>query len=398
MPTEENFTIEKLVYGGDGLSRLDGKVVLTPYVLPGEVVRAEVEPVKKDLFRGRLIEVISQSASRVSPPCPYFQHCGGCHYQHTDPNFQVEQKRSILREALRRVGKIDFSGEIQTITGEPWGYRNRAQLHIEDGNVGYFEHGSHSLCPIERCVIASPALNEAISKLKGQLLENVNTTIELFTNETDTQVHIWDRLPASARRLLESLGTTGPIEYTGFRVSPNSFFQVNRYLVDDLVTCAVADSGGEWAVDLYAGVGLFSARLAQTFKRVTAVESSRRAFHDLRFNMERRELQVTAENQPAEDYLTGLRQTPELILADPPRTGLGKYAVRELLRIRAPQLAIVSCDPATLARDLQGLLAGGYHMRQITLVDLFPQTFHVETVVHLVAQVSDLRKTFSQNH
>jgi 23S rRNA (uracil1939-C5)-methyltransferase len=114
--------------------------------------------------------------------------------------------------------------------------------------------------------------------------------------------------------------------------------------------------------------------------------------------MERRELQVTAENRPAEDYLAGLRQTPELILADPPRTGLGKYAVRELLRIRAPQLAIVSCDPATLARDLQGLLAGGYHIRQITLVDLFPQTFHVETVVHLVAQVSDLRKTFSQNH
>jgi 23S rRNA (uracil1939-C5)-methyltransferase len=396
LPTEEIFTIEKLVYGGDGLARLDRKVVLTPYVLPGEVVRAEVERVKSDLFRGRLIEVISPSPSRVSPPCPYFLHCGGCHYQHADTTFQVEQKLSILREALRRVGKIEFSGEIRTVTGEPWGYRNRAQLHIEDGSIGYFEHGSHSLCPIAHCVIASPALNNAIAKLSGQLLENVNTTIELFTNETDTQVHVWDRLPASARRLLESLGTTGPIEYGGFRVSPNSFFQVNRYLVNELVECAVADSGGEWAIDLYAGVGLFSARLAETFKKVTAVESSRRAFHDLQFNIERRELQVAAENKSAEDYLTGLHQTPELILADPPRTGLGKYAVRELVRIRAPQLTIVSCDPATLARDLQGLLAGGYRIQQITLVDLFPQTFHLETVVHLVRQVSDLQKAFSE--
>jgi len=112
------------------LARLDGKVVLTPYVLPGEVVRAEVERVKRDLFRGRPIEVISPSVARVSPPCPFFLHCGGCHYQHTESSFQVEQKRLILQEALRRVGKIEFTGEIQTVAGEPWGYRNRAQLHI----------------------------------------------------------------------------------------------------------------------------------------------------------------------------------------------------------------------------------------------------------------------------
>jgi 23S rRNA (uracil1939-C5)-methyltransferase len=383
LPTEETFTIEKLVYGGDGLARLDGKVVLTPYVLPGEVVRAEVERVKRDLFRGRLIEVISPSASRVTPGCPYFLHCGGCHYQHTDSTFQVEQKVLILREALRRVGKIEFSGQIQTIAGEGWGYRNRAQFHIEDGNIGYFEHGSHSLCPIENCSISSPALNDAISKLKGQVSQHVTTTVELFTNETDTQVHVWDRVSAAAYRLFDSLGTTGPIDYGGFRVSPASFFQVNRYLTDALVKCAIGSSTGEWAVDLYAGVGLFSARLAETFQRVTAVESSRRAFQDLQFNIERRELTADSENQPVEDYLESLHQTPDLILADPPRSGLGKDSVRELVRVRAPQLTIVSCDPATLARDLQGLLAGGYNIQQLTMVDLFPQTFHLETVAHL---------------
>jgi 23S rRNA (uracil1939-C5)-methyltransferase len=383
LPPEKTLTIEKLVYGGDGLARLDGKVVLVPFVLPGEVVRAEIELVKRDLFRGRLIEVISPSAARVSPPCPYFLHCGGCHYQNADPAFQVEQKCSILRETLRRVGKIEFPGEIKAIAGEPWGYRNRVQLHIEDGAIGYFEHGSHSLCPIGRCAVASPALNDAIARLGDRSFQQVATTVELFTNETETQIHVWDRVPAKAYRLFQSLGTTGPIEYDRFRVSPNSFFQVNRYLVDALVQCATGDRGGDWAVDLYAGVGLFSARLAERFKRVTAVESSRAAFQDLVYNVERRSWPVAAENKSAEEYLKGLEQTPEVIMADPPRTGLGGEVVRELGRIRAPQLIIVSCDPATLARDLQSLLAGGYRIEQITMVDLFPQTFHLETVVHL---------------
>lgn len=382
MPTEEILTIEKLVYGGDGLARVDGKVVLIPYVLPGEIVRAQVERVKKDLFRGRLIEVISPAASRVSPPCQYFLHCGGCHYQHADTKFQVEQKVSILREALRRVGKIEFSGEIHSVSGHPWNYRNRVQLHIEDGSIGYFEQGSHSLCSIESCAVSSPALNDAIAKLNGRLPRLI-TTVEVFTNETETQFSLLDRLPASARRFFETLGTTGPIEYEGFRVSPHSFFQVNRYLIGDLVACAAGDRQGDWAVDLYAGVGLFSARLAARFKRVTAVEFSRPAFHDLVYNIQRRAFPVEAENKSAEEYLAGLEQTPEMIIADPPRSGLGKDVVEELARIQAPQLAIVSCDPATLARDLQGLLARGYSIEQITMIDLFPQTFHLETVVHL---------------
>ena len=382
MPTEEILTIEKLVYGGDGLARVDGRVVLIPYVLPGEIVRAEVNRVKNDVFRGKLIEMITPADERVPPPCPYFFHCGGCHYQHANSAFQVEQKRSILREALRRVGKVEFAGEIDAIAGESWEYRNRVQLHIRDGAVGYYEHGSHSLCPIERCAVASPALNVAIEKLSKEL-PPVTTTIELFTNETETQVTVFDRLPALVRPLFESLGTTEPIEYDGFRVSRNSFFQVNRFLMRDLVKCAT-ESEGQWAIDLYAGVGLFSARLAERFKRVTAVESNRSAFRDLEFNMERRALPVRAENTTSERYLATLDQTPDLILADPPRTGLGKDVVRELSRIRAPRLTLVSCDPATLARDLHWLLAAGYTIDKMTLVDLFPQTFHIETVVHLM--------------
>ena len=220
MSTEETLTIEKLVYGGDGLSRLDSKIVFTPYVLPGEHVRAEVDRIKNDLSRGRLMQVVEASTARVAPLCPYFERCGGCHYQHADYAFQVEQKRGILREALLRVGKVAFEGEIEAITGEPWAYRNRVQLHIQNGEIGYFEHGSHQLCAIDHCPIVSPALNAAISKLQANL-GRVSATVELFTNETGMQVNVLDRVPQSIYRSFESLGNSSPLEYNGFRVSRN---------------------------------------------------------------------------------------------------------------------------------------------------------------------------------
>jgi 23S rRNA (uracil1939-C5)-methyltransferase len=358
LPTEETLTIEKLVYGGEGLARLDGRVVLIPYVLPGEVVTAEVAPVKKDLFRGRLIGVLSPSSLRVTPPCPYFQRCGGCQYQHIDYAEQVEQKRSILREVLRRVGKIEFDGDIRAIAGEPWGYRNRIQLHADRGAVGYFEQGSRRLCQITHCPIASPALNDAISKLHVRPSEE---TVELFTNESEVQ-------------------TARPIDYAGFRVSRNSFFQVNRFLIDPLVECATAGREGNWAVDLYAGVGLFSRRLAKSFRKVTAVELGASAVRDLEHNLEGK---AEIRNCSTEQFLAECKEIPDFILADPPRAGLGKAAVADLGRIRAPRLTIISCDPATLSRDLRALLDARYSIEKITIVDLFPQTFHIETVVDL---------------
>src|SRR6202044_3840401 len=196
----ETLTIEKLVYGGEGLARLDSKVVLVPFVLPGEVVSVEIERAKNDLWRGRLIEVLQPSPLRIAPGCPYFQRCGGCQYQHIDYPAQLEQKREILREVLQRVGKIEFAGEIGVISGEPWQYRNRVQLHIADGNTGYFAQGSRDLCAIDHCPIASPKLNSTIAKMKEVLADfpSVTTAIELFTNETDVQVNVVDRVPRQA--------------------------------------------------------------------------------------------------------------------------------------------------------------------------------------------------------
>ena len=383
--SRQTLRIEKLVYGGDGLARSDAGVVLTPFVLPGELVHADVTRAKNDLLRAATVEIAEPAPGRVAAPCPYFARCGGCQYQHATYEFQVETKRSILREVLRRTGKIEFEGDIPAVTGEPWGYRNRTQLHVEKGKIGYFEAGSHRLCAIERCPISSPKLNEAIATLSRDLPRHLHfrARLELFTNETDIQVHLLDPVPYTARTLFDALGPTGAIEYGEFRVSRNSFFQVNRFLGEKLVETVLGNATGETALDLYAGVGLFSLALARRFGSVTAVESGVSAHRDLEFNAGRAGLKIDARRANAEDYLASLDSAPDWMVLDPPRSGLGRPIVNELSRLKGREVVIVSCDPSTLARDLRPLLDGGYEIQSITLVDLFPQTYHLETVTRL---------------
>ncbi|HLK64888.1 MAG TPA: class I SAM-dependent RNA methyltransferase [Bryobacteraceae bacterium] len=388
-------TVEKLIYGGDGLSRLDGRVVFTPYVLPGERVRVEAESEKPGLVRARTREVLDAAAERVTAPCPYFGRCGGCHYQHADYAFQLSAKRAILAEELRRLGKIELPGEIRVVAGEPWGYRNRVQLHAFQRRIGYWEARSHKLCAVEKCPIASPKLNEVIGILAGMARKprwpNFVRSFEIFTDEQQVQLNVQETDRPVARRFfdwcMESIPgmADGALDYQGrFRVSGNSFFQVNRFLSDPLVEAALSAAEGETALDLYAGVGLFSLPLAQRFGKVTAVESGSTAVRDLEFNAQRAGLaNIKTEQRQVEAYLAAIEKAPDFVLADPPRAGLGKAVVQRLCDLAPRQLTIVSCDPATLARDLAALLAAGYRVDELVLVDLFPQTFHVETVVRL---------------
>jgi 23S rRNA (uracil1939-C5)-methyltransferase len=390
-------TIEKLVYGGDGLARLDGQVVLAPFVLPGERVQATTERVKTGLLRGSSVRVLEAAPERVVPRCEYFANCGGCHYQHADYAFQLEQKREILRETLRRLGGFTYEGEINILSGEPWNYRNRIQLHFDGREGGFHKAGSHNLCAIDHCHISSPLLNQAIQKLQSAAKEpewpEFLRSLELFTDETQLQLNIVDSLRPVAARFFEWCGTFlpslvhGPIEYrTGeqmYRISRGSFFQVNRFLIDTLVQEVVGEGGGRHAVDLYAGVGLFSLPLSWCFEKVDAVEHGGPAYRDLEWNVGRSSKAVRPAKTSAEEFLRNLTEAPELIVADPPRAGLGKEATAELLRVKAPKLTFVSCDPATLARDVKKLLTD-YRIERLTLVDLFPQTYHFEAVVHLV--------------
>lgn len=385
MPEQLQLTIEKLVYGGHGLSRDNGRVVLTPLVLPGEQIVAE----QVDKLHARLVRVENPAEERVPAPCPYFSICGGCQYQHMPYEYQVTQKVAILREVMRRVGKFEAPEEIRVLTSEPWAYRNRTQLQVRDGQIGYLRLGSHQLCPIEQCPISSPKLNEAISALTGLVRDRrwprFIQRIELFTNESDVQFNVLESGQPAARHFFDWLGerlpgsVSGALQYGAFRVSPRSFFQVNRHMVNALMEAAVSGVSGETALDLYAGVGLFSAPLAERFAQVTAVESSASAVADLKVNAPA----VRAVRASADEYLTGLQEPPDFVLADPPREGLGKNAVRELLRLRPSQLTVVACDPATLARDLRPLLDAGYVLERMTFADLFPQTFHIETIAEL---------------
>jgi 23S rRNA (uracil1939-C5)-methyltransferase len=389
--------IEKLVYGGQGLSRLDGRVVLTPFVLPGERVRIEIEQERRGLLEAGLDEVLTPSAGRIDPACPYFYRCGGCQYQHAAYETQLEAKRAILREALVRIGKVEAPEEIRTIAGQEWHYRNRTQLHLAGREIGYFGHGSHHLVPVERCPISSPRINEAVAALRQMLPDRrfpeFLRSLELFTNENEIALNAIESGRPLSRWFFEWCGeripgfVPGALEYhvgeTLYRVRRHSFFQVNRFLLEPMIEAALEGAAGETALDLYAGVGLFSLPLARRFRKVEAVESSSSAVGDLEFNAARAGVAVAARRQPVEAYLRGLEAAPDFVLADPPRTGLGKQAVGELLRLKPPRLTVAACDPATLARDLGALTAGGYRLDSLTLIDLFPQTFHIEAIARL---------------
>lgn len=371
---EVELSIEKWVYGGAGLARLDGQVVFTPFVMPGEIVRARVVSRDRGMLRTTALEILSPSPARTAAVCPYFGRCGGCHYQHANYETQLALKLEILRETLRRVGKFEAPAGIDVIDGEPHGYRNRIQLHVDGARAGYREAGSHRLCAIEQCPIASPRLNQALREnVAGRRFSRHVESIELFTNESELQA------PGAE---------TGSIEYRVgdemYRVGRRSFFQVNRFLIERLVERVAGGGSGARALDLYAGVGLFSLPLGRRFTEVVAVEAGASAHADLVHNAQRAGLPVRAERAAADLFLETLTASPDLVVADPPRAGLGKQVVRELLRLRAPRLVIVSCDPATLARDLAPLLAANYRIERLTMVDLFPQTYHIETVVDLV--------------
>ncbi|MFB3829426.1 MAG: class I SAM-dependent RNA methyltransferase [Bryobacteraceae bacterium] len=389
--------MEKWVYGGEGLARLDGRVALIPFVLPGEEVRAEAERESANLVRARLAKVVTPAPERVAPACPYFGRCGGCHYQHAPYEFQLAAKTAILRDQLRRIGHIEAPDEIAVVSGEPWNYRNRSQFHIRGTQLGYLEMRSHNLCPIEQCPIGSPRLNEIIATLRQMLRDRrwprFVRALEVFTDERQVQLNVLETGQPLARRFFEwcaeRIGglVPGELEYSAggftFRVNRHAFFQVNRFLPERLVETALAGARGESALDLYAGVGLFALPLARRFAHVTAVEAGGSAARDLAFNAERAGLAVETVQRDVADYLETIERPPDFALLDPPRAGLGRRVVRRLAELRPPRLAIVSCDPSTLARDLAGLLEAGYAVDRLALVDLFPQTFHLETVVAL---------------
>jgi len=375
--------IEKLVYGGGGLTRVEGKVEFIPYSLPEE-----------EWLDGKLIH---PSADRIEPRCSYFTDCGGCHYQQMEHSAQLIAKKAILEESLTRLGRIQ-PPVIETVSGPEWGYRNRSQLHVSGQRIGFHASGSNRLVDINECVISSPAIQSAITALRDMSRDRrfprFLKSVELFSNESETLVNVLDTGAPLQRRFFEWCAeripgaTQSSLEYKvgafTYRVSHKAFFQVNRFLIEPLIELALQDTAGNAALDLYAGVGLFSLPLTTRFDQVTAVEVVGSAAHDLEFNADRAKLRLNAIRAKTEDFLAAATEIPDFVLADPPRVGLGKRVVEQFARLKPRVLTIVSCDPTTLARDLAALTSAGYAIDKMTLIDLFPQTFHIESVTRLV--------------
>ncbi|MCU1294051.1 MAG: (Uracil-5)-methyltransferase, partial [Bryobacterales bacterium] len=423
--------IEKAVYGGSGLAHPTegegaGKAVFVPFTLPEELVQARLLEQKKTFGEASLIEVVKSSKDRVPPRCPHFGHCGGCHYQHATYAAQVQMKVAILQETLERAGLMALPA-VRTHTGEPWAYRNRTRLRIAELEgtlrVGYNKRGSKEFLAIHECPISAPlvlrgakALLEvaAESSTTGRLLRAA-VEVEFFAtgDEKKLQMTLFVRkaqpgfdalckrmkelvpeltgadvslVPSSetqrrarSPRPLEKWGADG-LNYSvageDYWISRGGLFQVNRFLVDELVQIVTAGRGGAVAWDLYAGVGLFSRILAKAFHQVIAVEA---AGNDLSRSFKgpgKRAVETTTV-----EFLRSAvvqRERPELIVMDPPRTGVGAEVCALLARISPPEIIYVSCDPVTLARDLKSLVAAGYNIAETHMVDMFPQTFHLE--------------------
>jgi 23S rRNA (uracil1939-C5)-methyltransferase len=414
------FTPSKLVYGGDALGHYQGRTVLVPGALPGERVEAEEVRSAKGVLRARTLRVLTPARERVAPPCPYFGRCGGCQYQHLGYEHQREWKREILRETLRRIGKIAWNGEIPVHSAEPWNYRNQAQLKVSRGpggaiELGFFEAESHRLVPVDTCLILSPRLNEVLAGLRCAEwlgLAGGCREIELLSDDRDEKVMVTFRgdftpenSAALAQMCLENLpGVTsvtfkserksltegapvitiraGEFEY---RVSPGSFFQASRFLIGNLVEAATREVSGKLALDLYAGVGLFTLPLAQNFEQVVGVEGNEGAAADLAANARQHGFKnVRAVAESAYDFLRRFAQAgPDLVLLDPPRAGVGGPSLQLLGRHRPARIHYVSCHPPTLARDLASLSELGYCVNSIEMFDFFPQTAHIECLAKL---------------
>ena len=431
MNEELKLSIEKLVYGGDGLAHADGNTVFVPYVLPGEEVRAASKSRKKKLIWAELVEVSSPAKERGKARCPHFQKCGGCHYQHIPAAEQLRLKKEILRETLVRLGGVSWEGGIEEHSAEPYGYRNRAQWAVRSGMpraLGYFLPESSTILPIDECPVLSPRLSESFAQLQnmarsGTLPAGIRE-IETFADSADEKIALnvaFEKFPKPAAELasifrealprIESLllldqkknrfELTGPgflLHEAGghkYRVSHLSFFQVNRFLVEDLLKTVTADARGALALDLYSGVGFFTLPLAGTFAKVVSVDANLAATRDLHANAELAGVTITAHNEHAEEFLKKTQEKPDFVVLDPPRSGLGVEAAGRLAELGAKEIVYLSCDPSTLARDL-AVLTGSrrkpkeiigpsvrYEIAEMHLFDLFPQTFHIETLVRL---------------
>jgi 23S rRNA (uracil1939-C5)-methyltransferase len=412
--------LDGIAHGGEAIGRHAGKVIFVPYAIPGERVRVEIVEEKERWARARLVEVIEPSSDRLEPPCPYFgpDKCGGCQWQHIAYERQAELKAEIVADQLRRLGRIDkptVADPLVLADDEgylDYGYRNHTEFAVTpEGQLAYRRAFSHDLISIERCLLLDDRLDDlhhsldvawpALRSVELRVGRNADEVLVVFETSGDEEPELELDLPASfvmkgRKGVLPLIGqpwVTEEVAGRQYRVSAESFFQVNTVGAEALVDWVTrfADVGAtDVVLDAYCGVGLFTLPLAERVAEVIGIESSPSACEDLAFNAEDR-TNITLHEGPVEEVLPALvaqMQHVNVAVLDPPRAGAGPAVIKDLAAMGPRRIVYVSCDPATLARDSVALAEAGYELSEAQPVDMFPQTFHIETValfIHMAA-------------
>ncbi len=396
-------SLSGLAYGGEAFGRdHDGRMIFVPFALPDELVRVEIVEEHKRWARAHLLEVLEASTSRTEPRCSHFHECGGCHYQHIPYDLQIEYKREILRDQFKRIGGFeDANIESMIPSPNPWNYRNRVRFSLtKDGALGFVEHSGSQVFKISECHLPDLEILDTMATIDLPATATmsaieVRTGFEgermlIFHGEDDPNIEISVEQPDS----IVWLGNTGTKVLAGenyilmkvhdryFRVSSKAFFQVNTSQINrlvDLVIQRLNPKPDELIFDLYAGVGLFSAFIAERGSRLVAVEESPSSCLDFEHNLNEFEDVVLYEDA-VEGALRANHERPDSVVLDPPRSGLSRDALDAVVELKPERIIYVSCDPATLARDGQRLKRANYNLDTVTPIDLFPQTYHIESV------------------
>ena len=407
---------EKMVYGGECLGRLDdGRAIFVPFVLPGETAEIEITEQKERFARGKAVKLLEESPDRIAPPCPYFSICGGCHYQHLDYAQQLELKKDLVKDQLERIGKLSNLPDI-SITASPvaFGYRNQVQFHPiryqnpdTPASLGFKLPSSNEVLPIEKCLLIPEEMNELLPQIEleaesgiARLAMRIDSDGEIMLvleGESDEPPDLSIELPVSSTYISPdgrslNLGGNDALVYRvlgkEFLVSPESFFQVNLPVAEEMVRHVLALIEGQEnlsILELYSGVGLFTRFLAPHASQLIAIESAPSACFDFAGNLDAFE-NISLYEGAVEVILPELvKQIKpiDLVVLDPPRAGLNAKARQALVDLAPREIIYISCDPSTLARDLKHLSEAGYNLQSVHAVDMFPQTYHVETMIEL---------------
>lgn len=373
----ETVRIKKIVYGGLGLSHHEGRTLFMPYTAPGDLVEFRVEQEKKGCIFASPLRIVEPSPRRIEPECPIFGECGGCHLLHLSYEDEIEIKKESLLESLERIGGAKTAVEHSIQSPERFGYRNHTQFRVDaEGRPGFAMRESNRIVPFppEGCLLLSPSMREAIAELPRESLprgDEVRAREDAFG-----KVHFWGLVdhPGPPDLLMKAGGFSYP-------VSPGSFFQVNSLQNENLLETVLSMPlrTRRRLLDLYCGVGFFTLPMSRIVNEAIGVEKDpaavRGANAALRLN---KVINVSYRKGPAEQVIGKIRDI-DLVVADPPRSGIPEKVLRRIIKLRPAEIILVSCEPPTFSRDARKLIETGYILTRLDLVDLFPGTYHVET-------------------